>query len=128
MQEAVARLQERGIHVVILSITWQDAVEWFARKLNVIDVLGTQHLPSGEIVHVFGRDKARYLRELIVTTRIARDRVAAVGDSSGDIEMLLEADLRLFVGKEAPALEGVIHLPDADIKVVADAILEAWAV
>jgi len=40
-QEAVARLQERGIHVVILSITWQDAVEWFARKLNVTDVLGT---------------------------------------------------------------------------------------
>lgn len=126
--EAIARLQERGIHVVILSITWQDAVEWFASKLNVSDVLGTQHLPSGEIVHVFGRDKARYLREFTATARIARNRVAAVGDSLGDVEMLLEADLRFFVGKEAPALEGVIHLPDVDLNVVADAILHAWAV
>lgn len=127
-QEAIARLQEQGIHVVILSITWQDAVEWFASKLNVADVLGTQHLPCGEIVHVFGRDKARYLRELTATARIARNRVAAVGDSLGDVEMLLEADLRFFVGMEAPALGAVIHLPDADLNVVADAILEAWAV
>lgn len=126
--EAITRLQESGIHVVILSITWRDAVEWFASKLNVADILGTQHLPNGEIVHVFGQDKARYLRELTATARIDRNRVAAVGDSLGDAEMLLEADLRFFVGKEAPALEAVIHLPDADINVVADAILEAWAV
>ena len=78
----------------------QDAVEWFASKLNVSDVLGTQHLPSGEIVHVFGRDKARYLREFTATARIARNRVAAVGDSLGDVEMLLHKFAQFQVSQQ----------------------------
>ncbi|MCU0764533.1 MAG: haloacid dehalogenase-like hydrolase [Burkholderiaceae bacterium] len=127
-KEAIARLQARGIDVVILSITWVAAVEWFAAQLGVVRFLGTQHLPNGEIVHVFGRDKARYLRELIATTGVPRDRVAAVGDTHGDVDMLREASMRFFVGKEAPSLESVYHLPDADLTLVADRILETWAV
>jgi HAD superfamily phosphoserine phosphatase-like hydrolase len=127
-KEAIARLQERGIEVVILSITWQAAVEWFATQLGVVRFLGTQHLPNGEIVHVFGRDKARYLRELLATTGVPRHRVAAIGDTFGDVDMLREASMRFFVGKEAPPLESVHHLPDADLTLVADRILEAWAV
>lgn len=127
-KEGIARLRERGIEVVILSITWQAAVGWFAAQLGVETFLGTQLLPGGEVIHVFGRDKARYLRELAETKDIPRDRIAAVGDTLGDVEMLREAGIRFFVGKEAPTLESVHHLPDVDLTVVADRILEAWAV
>lgn len=127
-KEAIARLHERGIEVVILSVTWQVAVGWFAAQLGVVNFLGTQLLPSGEILHVFGRDKARYLRELVETTRVPRDRVAAVGDTLGDVDMLREASMRFFLGKEALALGSVNHLPDANLTLVADRILEAWAV
>ena len=127
-KEAIARLRERGVEVVILSITWQTAVGWFAAQVGVEKFLGTQHLPNGEIVHIFGRDKARYLRQLVESMNIPRDRVAAVGDTPGDVEMLLEASMRFFVGKEAPTIETVDHVPDADLTLVADRILEAWAV
>lgn len=85
-------------------------------------------MPNGEILHVFGRDKARYLRELVAATGVPRHRVAAVGDTLGDVDMLREASIRFFVGKEAPPLESVHHLPGADLTLVADHILEAWAV
>lgn len=127
-KEAISRLQTRGIEVAIVSITWQAAVGWFAAQLGVRRFLGTQLLPDGEILHVFGSDKARYLRELVETTGVSRDRVAAVGDTLGDVEMLREASLRFFVGKEAPTVVSVHHLPDADLTLVADRILEAWAV
>lgn len=127
-KETIARLQERGIEVVILSITWQVAVGWFAAQLGVAKFLGTRLLPNGEILHVFGRDKARYLRELVESARVPSDRVAAVGDTHGDVDMLREASMRFFLGKEAPDLESVNHLPDVDLTVVADRILEAWAV
>lgn len=126
-KEAIARLLERNIEMLILSITWHDAVGWFAAQVGVRRFQGTQLLPDGDILHVFGRDKARYLRKLMGATGIPRDRVAAVGDSLGDVEMLREASLRFFVGKEAPELESVHHLPDADLTLVADRILEEWA-
>jgi HAD superfamily phosphoserine phosphatase-like hydrolase len=127
-KEAIARLREGGVEVVILSITWQTAVGWFAAQVGVEKFLGTQHLPNGEIAHVFGRDKARYLRQLVESMNIPRDRIAAVGDTLGDVEMLLEASMRFFVGREALTIESVDHVPDADLTLVADRILEAWAV
>jgi phosphoserine phosphatase len=54
-------------------------------------------------------------------------RVAAVGDSTGDNEMLREAGLRFFLGANPPPdLEAIIHLPDGDIDTVATRILAEW--
>lgn len=127
-RDAISRLRNSGIEVAILSVTWRFAVRWFAEQLGVLRFIGTELLPDGDIVHVFGRDKARYLRDLVETSRLAPNRVAAVGDSQSDAEMLREASLRFFLGKEAPPVVAVTHLPDADLSLVADRILEAWTV
>ena len=104
------------------------AVEWFANQLDIHHYLGTDVRSGGEIAHVWGRDKARWLQGLVSSSRISRHRVAAVGDSHGDTEMLRAAHLRFFVGaapsREIPAL---VHLPNADLRLVADRIIDAWA-
>jgi phosphoserine phosphatase len=59
---------------------------------------------------------------------IAGERIAAVGDSIGDTEMLCAANLRFFVGKTFdPKLSSVVHLADADLRLVSERIIDAWA-
>jgi HAD superfamily phosphoserine phosphatase-like hydrolase len=126
--EAIERLRRGGVEVAIVSVTWSFAVQWFAQQLNVFHYFGTELLPNGEIVHSWGREKARFLRELVVKHGVASNRVAAIGDSSGDIEMLREASLRFFLGANPPSdIEGIIHLPSGDIGTVAAHILTEWA-
>ena len=126
--EAIQRLHRGGVEVAIVSVTWSFAVQWFAQQLNVFHYFGTALLPNGEIVHSWGREKARFLRELVVKYGIVSSRVTAIGDSSGDIEMLREASLRFFLGASPPAgIEEIIHLPNGDIGTVAERILSEWA-
>ena len=125
--EGIRRLRGEGIEVAILSVTWTFAVRWFAEQLNVSHYLGTELLPDGEIVHSWGREKARFLKELVFKSGVSSSRVAAVGDSTGDNEMLREASLRFFLGANpSPDLEAIIHLPDGDIDTVATRILDEW--
>lgn len=127
-EEGVARLREHGVEVAIASITWELAVAWFADRLKVAHYLGTGLSAEGEISHVWGRDKARWLDSLARALHVSPDRVAAVGDSDGDAEMLRSAHLRFFVGEDLPRdLPGVHHLPGADVAEVADRILSEWA-
>jgi HAD superfamily phosphoserine phosphatase-like hydrolase len=126
--EAIRRLQEARVVVAIASITWKFAVRWFAEQLNVENYLGTDASANGDIVHVWGRDKARWLRELAADYGASPERTAAVGDSSGDVEMLRAAGLRFFVGASAaPELESMIYLPEADLRLVAERIIVEWA-
>jgi phosphoserine phosphatase len=68
------------------------------------------------------------LQELAADYCASPQRTAAVGDSSGDLEMLRAADLRFFVGPKAiPDLDSVIHFPEADLRLVAERILNEWA-
>lgn len=125
--EGIALLKSRGFEVAIASLTWSFAVGWFAERFNVVHYLGTGLSPAGEISHVWGRDKARWLRALAGELGIPGNRIAAVGDSPGDIDMLQIAALRFFVGRRPPLdVEGVIHIPDADIRAIADRILREW--
>jgi phosphoserine phosphatase len=126
--EAVRRLQDAQVEVAIASITWKFAVQWFAEQLNVQHCIGTDISPRGEIVHVWGRDKARWLQELATDYGASPNRTAAVGDSTGDLDMLRAAALRFFVGvKPVSDLDAVIHLPEADLRVVAERIIHEWA-
>jgi phosphoserine phosphatase len=126
--EAVQQLQKANVLVAIASITWKFAVRWFAERLNVEHHLGTDVTPSGEIIHVWARDKARWLRELSVSYEVKAERTAAVGDSLGDKEMLAQANLRFFVGPAiAPELGSVVHLPGADLRRVSEQIIDAWS-
>lgn len=125
--DAVSRLQSAGIEVAIASITWSFAVGWFAQKLNVRHYLGTALRDSGEIDHVWGRTKGPWLRNLASDLAMPEDRIAAVGDSKSDAELLRAASLRFFVGLTPPDdVPAIIHLPDADLQTIADRIIESW--
>jgi len=126
--EAISLLKSRGFEVAIVSTTWSFAVRWFAERFNVVHYLGTGLSPTGEITHVWGRDKARWLRLLASELGIPLNRIAAVGDSSGDVDMLHVAALRFFVGAKLPAeVERVVHIPGAGIREIADRILREWS-
>lgn len=126
--EAVRELRRANVLVAIASITWKFAVEWFADQLGVERCLGTDIGPDGAIIHVWGRDKGRWLDELIAGYEVSPTRSAAVGDSRGDIEMLRAAELSFLVGKTTlPELPSTTHLPEADLRAVSERILREWA-
>jgi len=126
--EGVRLLQERGVEVIIASVTWQFAVEWLARHLGVNRVLGTQLEPGGRVSHVWPRDKARWLRQVSSELGVASARVAAVGDSNSDADLLEAASLRFFVGSgPTPSLSAVKHRPGGNIEAIAHEVLASWA-
>jgi HAD superfamily phosphoserine phosphatase-like hydrolase len=125
--EGIQRLQAQGVAVAIASITWEFAVAWFARQLDIPYYLGTTLQADGEIQHVWPRDKASWLRRLAQDLGIPARNVAAVGDSAGDVELLLEASHAFYVGTNLPdRLTHAVHLPHADIVTVALGILDAF--
>ena len=127
-KRAVRDLQRADMLVGIASITWRFAVEWFANQLDVRHYLGTDEQPDGAIAHVWGRDKARWLANLAGSYRIPRNRIAAVGDSTGDVDMLNAAHLRYFVGEaRGPEIPALVCMPNADLMLVAESIIDAWA-
>ena len=124
--EGVARLQAAGAKVAIASITCSFAVERFAATLGIERILGT--VLGADVVedHVWPRHKAPWMRALADEQGVAMSRTAAVGDSSGDVEMLQAARCGVFVGKTSPAEWLGTHMPNADIRDVADHILQSW--
>jgi len=127
VREGVSELKAAGLEVAIASITWEFAVEWFARELGVARFLGTGLSRSGRVRHVWGRDKAIWLQELAREVEVPRKRTAAVGDSESDRALLRAAGLRFYVGaRPPPRLRSVAHYPAGDIAEVAGAILRQW--
>jgi phosphoserine phosphatase len=127
-REGVALLQANGVEVVIASITWGFAVEWLARRLGVARSLGTRLEPGGCVAHVWPRDKPRWLGGVLAALGVPRARVAAVGDSGSDTDLLAAAALPFFVGRGAvPRLRGLVHRPEGDIEQIAREVLAHWA-
>jgi len=127
-REGARLLPERRVEVIIASVTWQFAVEWLARRLGVSRVLGTQLESSGQVSHVWPRDKALWLRQVSSELGVPGTRVAAVGDSSSDTELLSAASLRFLVGLgSAPSLAAVHHRPAGNIEAIAREVLVSWA-
>jgi phosphoserine phosphatase len=126
--EAVGRLQKAGAVVAIASYTWSFAVHWFAEQLNVAHHLGSELMPNGGIVDVWGRDKAAWLMGLAEMYGLPRTRTAAIGDSRGDKEMLMAVGLPFFVGRELlSGFDRLEHKPEADLRDIADQILDVWS-
>lgn len=124
----VELLRRNGIEVAIASITWRFAVRWFAEQLGVQWYLGTDLLEDGAVAHVWPEDKGRWLRTVASELLVPAERVAAVGDSRGDVDLLRAASLRVFVGLALPTeLANVQHYPHESIEVVAKRIVDAWA-
>jgi HAD superfamily phosphoserine phosphatase-like hydrolase len=127
--EGLTLLRRHRVAVAIASITWEFAVAWFARQLHVEYFVGTRLEPDGTILHFWPRDKVTWIHGLRDTLRIPASRVAAVGDSGGDVEMLQAVRHPVFIGATLPSgLPGVTHLPGADIATVAQWIIERLTV
>jgi HAD superfamily phosphoserine phosphatase-like hydrolase len=121
----IALLRRHGVAVAIASITWEFAVAWFARQLQVDYCIGTRLEPGGRIRHFWPRDKVTWSQGLREMLRIPASRMAAIGDAAGDVEMLQAVRHPVFVGATLPSeLPGVTHLPGADIATVAHGIVE----
>ncbi|MDA1348223.1 MAG: HAD-IB family phosphatase [Chloroflexi bacterium] len=125
-QEACASLIEAGVEITIASLTWDFAVERFARELRVGSWLGTLLRADGDIRHVWAESKAEWLVEKMEAADRSPAEVAAVGDSAGDVPLLNAVGLPVFVGKEAIAglPERARHMPEADLRDVAELILD----
>jgi phosphoserine phosphatase len=122
--ECFARLRAAGVTTAVVSVGWEPAVAWFADALGVEHRVGTALRPDGSIAHVWPADLGAWVERLREELGVPTDAVAAVGDSDGDRELLASAALRIAVGR-APVdgVPGVVHLPRADLRDVADRIL-----
>ena len=124
--EGIERLKEAGVEVALASITWSFAVEYIARQLGVTHWAATGlDFGTGAIDHAWGATKRDFLLERTKELAITHKETAAVGDSSGDYEMLGVAGLGIYVGAGTPDIQGVVHMPGAEILSVADRILDS---
>ena len=127
VDEGFALLREHGFKIAIVSLTWEFAVEWFANRLGADYWVGTGLSSSGLVTHFWPQDKAIWLAGLAARLDINMKDVAAVGDTRGDIPMLLSVGHRYWVGQAVPPeLEGkVIHDPAGNMLLVVRRIIEA---
>ena len=116
-------LREFGIEIGIASMTWEFAVARFAQRLGASYWTGTTlDLTTWEIKHSSPQRKAEFLRSTMERLELRPEQVAAVGDSSSDLEMLRAAGRRFFVGATRPDIEDVVHLPGGNIAEIAGII------
>ncbi len=127
IDEGFALLREHGFKIAIVSLTWEFAVEWFADRLGADYSVGTGLSADGLITHFWPKDKALWLRGLADRLGVNMRDVAAVGDSSGDIPMLLSVGHRYWVGQTIPPEldREVVHEPGGDMRSVAESIVRA---
>jgi phosphoserine phosphatase len=122
--EAFEMLAKHGVQTAIVSITWNFAVAWFARKFGAGAWIGTDVSAAGEIHHFWPDDKPVWLSAHAKSLGIELDEVAAVGDSQGDVPMLAAVGRPFFVGAELPGeIKHAVHLPRADLREIAALIL-----
>ena len=79
---------------------------------------------SAQIDHVFPESKAEYLSDFARQIDVPNNRTVAVGDSGGDVPMLIAAGHGVYIGQHNPKLARVVHMPDAGIGDIAKHILK----
>lgn len=122
--EGFTLLKEAGVKVALASMTWKFAVGHIAERFAINEFVGTDlDFESGKIIHSWGDTKANFLKEMSKKYDVSLTQIAAIGDTSGDYDMLKLAGKGVFVGKNELGIDGVIHMPDADIRDVASVIL-----
>ncbi|MYD50320.1 MAG: HAD-IB family phosphatase [Dehalococcoidia bacterium] len=127
VDEGFALLREHGFKIAVVSLTWEFAVEWFANRFGADYFAGTALTPDGQITHFWPEDKALWLTHLARKLGVDMRDMAAVGDTRGDLPMLLAVGHPYWVAKAVPSeLDGkVVHQPDGDMLAVAERIVRA---
>ena len=109
-REGFSLLHDHGFKITIVSVTWAFAVEWFAEELGADYSVGTGLSTDGRVDHFWPQDKAIWLTGLAGRLGIDLRDVVAVGDSSGDVPMLLSVGHRYWVGQVIPSeLDGLVN-------------------
>lgn len=127
LESAFSLLREHGVIIAIASITCRFAIEHFAEKWGVEYYIGTDILPSGEIDHVWAEQKAQFVQKLSAQLNIPLARIAAVGDSSGDFDMLEIAGMPIYVGTSSQQHQNDwLCLPNANIMDIAQHLIKEW--
>ncbi len=127
VDEGFALLHEHGFRIALVSLTWEFAVEWCVERFGADYGVGTGLTRDGGIAHFWPEDKATWVAGLAGKLGVEMKDVAAVGDSKGDVPMLLAVGHPYWVGEVMPVeLEGKgVHVPDGDIGVVAERIMRS---
>ena len=127
VEEGFALLRDHGFRIAIISLTWEFAVKWFANQLGADHSVGQGLSSDGLITHFWPQDKALWLTGLADKLDVDMKDVAAVGDSRGDIPMLLSVGHRYWVGQSTPPQldRKVVHEPTGDMRLVAHRIVES---
>ncbi len=127
LEKALSLLKEHDVTIAIASITCRFAIDNFAKKWGIEHYIGTNVLESGEIEHVWAEQKAQFIQKLSSQLKIPFARIAAVGDSSGDFDMLKIAGEAIFVGSSAQQCSrNWLHLPNANIVDIAEYLIKKW--
>jgi HAD superfamily phosphoserine phosphatase-like hydrolase len=125
--DGISLLKSHGIEVGIASITWAFAIQQFAEDWEIEKYLATKLHADGSIDHVWPEDKARWLVDLATQLGVSNSRVAAVGDSAGDFEMLQAVGVPIYVGADLPEHgSSWLHWPAAKIDRIAQHLVELW--
>ena len=127
VDEGFALLRQHGFKTALVSLTWEFAVEWFADRFGADYFVGTALTPDGQITHFWPEDKALWLAELAGKLGVDMSDVAAVGDTRGDVPMLIAVGHPYWVGDTVPPEldEKVVYQPDGDIRSVAESVVRA---
>jgi len=124
-REGIDLLKQHEVKTAIASLTWEFAVEWFAKSMGIDYYAGPRLLPNGLISHFWADDKPIWLGSIAERLGFGLDAVAAVGDSAGDIPMLQSVGYPFFVGDTKPEeLKRADHMPGSSIDAVARRIVE----
>ena len=123
-REAFTLPAARGVSTAIVTITWEFAARWLARRLGADHVLASGLTPDGAITHVFPRDKGRWLSALMQQRGLGADEVAVVGDSWLDADMFAVATHRFFVGATPLPDLDARHYPGGDLAEIARVIVD----
>ncbi|MCP4334861.1 MAG: HAD-IB family phosphatase [Gammaproteobacteria bacterium] len=126
-KEAFSLFREHGVVIAIASITCRFAIEHFAKAWGIEHYIGTSTSETGEIEHVWAEQKAEFLQRLSSELGLPQSRIAVIGDSSGDFDMLKVAGEPVFVGTGIEqCVESWKHMPNANISEIAEYLIERW--
>ena len=122
--EGCRLLRDAGVDFVIISVTWEFAVQHFAERFGASDYAATPlDWTSGEFDDFDAEHKGPWLEAKIASLGLSSNQVAAVGDSPNDYGMFEAAGTSFCVGDTCGEFDSVIHRPNANILKIAEEIL-----
>ena len=117
-------LRDAGVDFVIISVTWEFAVQHFAERFGASDYAATPlDWTTGKFDDFDAKHKGPWLKAKIASLGLSADQVAAVGDSPNDYGMFQTAGTSFCVGDTCGEIDSVIHRPNANILDLAKEIL-----